>query len=176
MLMKIAATDVGVLLSGSAELTSMPKAARAAKLRFSCHDVGDLFGTDESAHDVGLGLHRERAGLDRHRFGGRANLQLHVLAQRTRHIQDNPAGVIFLKTLGVYVQRIGADFQIGKCEQAGAVGGCRPGVPGAGFGQLYGRAGHHVSGRVGYDAVDFRVLLCCAYKLANANSRTTQRR
>ena len=35
LMVKLAATEVGVLLSGRAELTPRPSAARAAKLRFS---------------------------------------------------------------------------------------------------------------------------------------------
>ena len=35
LMVKLAATEVGVLLSGSAELTPSPSATRAAKLRFS---------------------------------------------------------------------------------------------------------------------------------------------
>ena len=54
-MVKFAATEVGVLLSGRAELTPRPKAARAAKLRFSvaiwliCSELIRVLTTLESA-------------------------------------------------------------------------------------------------------------------------------
>jgi len=54
-MVKLDATEVGVLLSGSAELTPRPRAARAAKLRFSvaisliCSELMRVLTTLESA-------------------------------------------------------------------------------------------------------------------------------
>jgi hypothetical protein len=55
LMVKLAATEVGVLLSGRSELTPRPSAARAAKLRFSvaisliCSELISVLTTLESA-------------------------------------------------------------------------------------------------------------------------------
>ncbi len=59
-MVKFAATEVGVLLSGRAELTPIPKAANAAKLRFSVVDSLDPRGIDQGTDYIRVDLYRPK--------------------------------------------------------------------------------------------------------------------
>ena len=108
LMVKLAATEVGVLLSGRAELTPRPSAANAAKLRFSVAILADLLGTDQGADHVRVGLHRQRVRLDSHRLRFGTHRQLDVNAQRRGYVHHD---AVLLECL----EALGGDLQVVVC-------------------------------------------------------------
>src|SRR5271154_3559005 len=64
LIVKFEATEVGVLLAGRAELTPRPRAASAAKLRFSV--AISLICSEQRAYHVRICLYQQGIRSDRH--------------------------------------------------------------------------------------------------------------